>query len=132
MLNNRAWVRQVMGAGITQKDFLILDPKGGESKYEIEISITPNSASESSAEPTGWTVSINYALSPDIVLFTKTYPSETTAKAVYDDLCQASATVEGLLKQEKLEEAAQKTKELISKFGVNSDQPPNQLPERTQ
>ncbi len=79
----------------------------------------------SDAEPGGWQIEVTYAASPDDLIFKKVLSSETEANQVFSDLIKATAEVEGLLRQEKIEEASKATDQLLTKFGANSSNLPS-------
>jgi hypothetical protein len=119
------WAQQFR-ARADKKSFRIVDPKGDHDVSEIDISILPNQAQAggSTAEATGWMVSVVYTNAPSVTLFTQTYPTEDLARKVLEDLSAVAAEVEGLLRAEKFDEAGEKTQALLEKFKANSGQPP--------
>ncbi len=98
--------------------------------HEIFITLFPNNPGEangqanSTAEPSGWAVNVAYKVSPESVIFNGSYPSQDQAKKIFDDLVNAAATVEGLIRGEKFEEAAKQTKIFLEKCGANSSERP--------
>lgn len=111
----------------TQKDFSIA-PAGGDVQ---EISITlfedqPTAPGDTSAEQTGWGVSVAYKAAPDEMLFRQTSPAESQARGMFDDLCRASAEVTGLIRKQDMEKAQAATAELLKKFGANTGSTPIQ------
>jgi hypothetical protein len=115
---------------VRQKSFTIADSRGeANSSVVIDITMIPNPQAPEpnqpgAAEATGWMVDVRYNNAPEIELFTKTFPTEEQAQAVMDDFSKLAAEVEGLIKQEKFEEAAQQTEALQKKFTANSSEPP--------
>lgn len=120
------WKRAILGEGqVDQKTFRVVDPLGQETTpAEIDITFFDNSQAESAAEEVGFMIDVRLHNAPDQVLFTGTYPTEEQARQVMEDLSQAAAEVEGLLKQEDFENAKIKTDELMKKFDANSGEPP--------
>jgi len=117
---------QVRGGTTDKTSFRIVDPKGNHEVAEIDLSVLANKAGagDSAAEPTGWMVDCRYTNAPSVTLFTATYPTEDLARKVMEDLSAVAAEIEGLLRQEKFDEAGEKTKALLEKFKANSGQPP--------
>ena len=112
-------------AAATKKSFRIVSPKGEKDVAEIDISILHDQPAPggSIAEQPGWVVDVRYSRAPDVVLFTATYVSEDLARKVMEDLSLVAAEVDGLLRQEKFDEASEKTKALLNKFKANGGQP---------
>lgn len=116
----------ILAGTARQKSFRVIDSRGEEGAVvAINITMVPNSQAADPANPgapdvVGWTISVSYENAPDIELFTKTFPTEKQAQMVMDDLSQATAEVEGLIKQQKFEEASQKTTDLEKMFTANS------------
>lgn len=119
-----------LAAQPAQKSFRVAE---GDDVVELVLSIfmdapdgqdgmPPQDAS--SAEPSGWAVSVRYKAAPDTVLFNRTFPTEREARGAFDDLSKASAEVEGLVRQEKLDEARKATESLMEKFKSNSSETP--------
>lgn len=119
------WAQQFV-AKSDKKSFRIVAPKGNHEVAEIDISVLPNQGTPgaSTAEPTGWVVDCRYTNAPSVTLFTATYPTEDLARKVMEDLSAVAAEVEGLLRQEKFDEAGEKTKSLLEKMKANSGEPP--------
>ena len=128
MKRHGVWA-SVLAGQAAQKTFRIA--QGGEV-LEIVLSVYPDErgapgvpADEtSSAEPEGWAVSVAYKSAPDTFLFSKTFPTEREGRGAFDDLSKASAEVEGLVRQEKLDEAEKATSTLMEKFKSNSGATP--------
>ena len=90
---------------------------------EIVMNLYPDErvgSDDSSAEPEGWAVTVSYKAAPDTYLFQRTFPTEREAQGAYDDLANVAAEVEGLVRQEKFEEADQATADLLDKMKANS------------
>jgi uncharacterized protein YfcZ (UPF0381/DUF406 family) len=102
-----------------------MDPNSSKKDevLSVEISIGNDEASESSAERTGWVVDVRYTNAPDTTIFNQTFPSEAQAKKVMDDLVNLAAEVEGLIRQEKFEDAKKRSGDFLKKTKANSQQP---------
>lgn len=102
--------------------------------HDLALTLSPpeaqtegDSQGNSSAEPNGWSVHVAYQASPDSVIFDKSFPGQEQATKIYDDIVKAVATVEGLIRSEKFEEAAAASKKLLEKLGANSAGVPMEL-----
>jgi hypothetical protein len=131
MESHLAWFASFVKAEANQKVFKII--QGGEVFDVLLTNIGNNSPTEtsdgtkpSSAEPTGFTISVAYKASPGSILFQQTYPSKEQAGQVMSDLSLACAEVESLIRQEKTEEAEKATEGLMTKFKSNSGQLPSE------
>jgi len=117
------WASSLIGQQ-AQKSFRIAE---GNDIVEIVLNILPdqkNAPEGSSAETEGWMVSVAYKAAPDTFLFSRTFPSEREARGAFDDLAKVSAEVEGLIRQEKTDEAVKATEELKKKLKSNSSETP--------
>lgn len=119
-----------LAAQPTQKNFRVAE---GDDIVELVLTLLQDSpegndglpaSDASSAEPAGWAVSVRYKSAPDTVVFNRTFPTEREARGAFDDLSKASAEVEGLVRQEKLDEARKATESLMEKFKSNSSETP--------
>jgi len=118
------WAAAVAGQPM-QKVFHVL-PAGSDAQ---EVTITmfednPSAPGDTSAEQTGWGVSVAYKSAPDEFLFSKNFPAESTARGAFDDLSQVAAGCEGLVRQQKTEEAQKATAEFLKKCGANTGSTP--------
>jgi hypothetical protein len=131
MLPHRIWSALVLGQA-QQKSARIYE---GGDVHEILLTLftdEPNGKDglpadqASTAEPAGWSVSVAYKVSPDTVIFQRTFPTEKEATDVFKDITMAAAEVEGLIRQEKLEEAQAATVSFMNKMKSNSSEPPTE------
>jgi hypothetical protein len=129
VIGHKIWAASLLGQAV-QKTFKVAE---GGDVVEIVISTYADSrggkdglpAEEaSSAEPEGWAVSVAYKSAPDTFLFSRTFPTEREGQGAFNDLVTAAATVEGLVRQEKFEEAEKATADLMEKFKANSGETP--------
>jgi hypothetical protein len=120
----------MMAGQTSQKTFRVAE---GGDVVEIVLSVYPDQKAgndglppeeASSAEPEGWAVSVAYKAAPDTYLFSRTLPTEREGRGAFDDLVKAAAEVEGLVRQEKFEEAEKATTALMDKFKANSGETP--------
>ncbi len=123
-----SWAAALSGQP-TQKTFRIAE---GNDVVEIVLTIMQDDGAStesipeetSSAEPTGWTLSGTYKSAPDTVIFKRTFATETEARGAFDDLSKAAAEVEGLVRQEKMDEARKATDSFMTKCKSNSGETP--------
>jgi hypothetical protein len=112
----------LVATGMAQKSFQVLDPKGGnEDVMTLNISLVPKQT-EKGADTTA--VSIYYDNVPNDSLFYREYSDAGTAQGVFDDFSKIAAGVEGLLKQEKFDEARGASEALHKKFLANKGDTP--------
>ncbi len=128
MLPHKIWVARLFGQE-GQKQLRICY-KGSPTDVTLTIfndapQAQEDGGSTSSAKPAGWTIQVAFVASPDNILLDRSFVSETEAKNAYGDLVKATAEVEGLIRQEKMDEASKKTDELIRKYSANSTQVPS-------
>ncbi len=120
-----AW-RHRFQAKVDKKTFRLADSKNPRHAENVDLSILQDApeAGGSSAEHAGWVVDVRYTNAPDVILFSQNYVDEATARKVMDDLAVVAGEVEGFLRQEKFDKAAEKTKEFMDKMAANSGQTP--------
>lgn len=112
------------------KQFRILNPSGTGEVEPIDISINRDQPMEggSSAEPSGWVVTVTPSKAPDTQMFSSTYPDQKTAEQVFDDLSLLAGEVEGKLKQSDFEGAGEASKAFQDRLKSNSGAAPNPEP----
>jgi hypothetical protein len=121
----------IIAGAADQKTFKIVDPRGpADSVREIDLTLVHGTGeAEAGAEPSPWVVDVRYSNAPDVELFTKNFTDEKTARTVMEDFSKLAAEIEGLVRAEKLDEAATKSAELEKKFTSNSSESPVELGE---
>ena len=123
MRSHQIWAASILGTQV-QKTFRISE---GQEITEIVLNLYPDErmgSDDSSAEPEGWAVSVYYKVAPDTFIFQQTFPTEREAQGAFDDLANVAAEVEGLVRQEKFEEADKATTALLDKMKANSGETP--------
>lgn len=123
-----SWAADLAGQP-TQKTFRIAE---GNDVVEIVLTILQDDGQAagipadeaSSAEPIGWTLSGTYKSAPDTVIFKRTFPTEAEARGAFDDLSKSAAEVEGLVRQEKMDDARKATDAFMTKCKSNSGETP--------
>jgi len=131
MLRHSLWASLLVGEA-KQK---VLKVYEGGDVHEIMITLyqdqpggagmSPEQAS--TAEPAGWSVSIAYKVSPDTVIFERSFPTDKEAQDVFSDVVTSAAGVESLIRQEKFEEAAQATTDFLQKMKSNTSEVPTEV-----
>jgi hypothetical protein len=124
VIGHGIWAAALLGQQHSQKTFRIVE---GRDVVEIVMNIYPDQKKgpdDSSAEQEGWTVTCTYKAAPDTFLFQRTFPTEREARGAFDDLAKAAGEVEGLVRQEKFDEAADATAALMDKMKANSGETP--------
>lgn len=119
------WAAQFL-KGADKKSFRIVDSKSPKQAENIDISIIPNQPGldGASAETPGWLIDVRYTNAPDVVLFSKSFLDEPTARKVMEDLSMVAGEVEGFLRAEDFEKAQIATKKLLDKMHANSGSGP--------
>lgn len=126
ILPHKVWADAVLNGPVQQKGFRIYEG-GNPNDILITMYQSQNQVPEgSNAEPGSWSVSVAYKSAPDEYLFQHSYLTDRQAKGVFDDLVNAAANCEGLVRQEKFDEAAEATQKLMDKFKANSSDTPNE------
>ncbi len=132
MLAHRLWAKLVLGQA-QQKSAKIYE---GNDVHEILLTLFKDEPSgkdglpadqASSAEPAGFAVSVAYKVSPETYIFNRTFPTEKEATDVFQDITTSAAGVEALIRQEKLDEAAQATVSFLNKMKSNSSEVPTEV-----
>ena len=123
MIGHRVWASSLLGQQ-AQKTFRIAE---GKDVLEITLTFYPDQKKApegSSAEPEGFGVSVAYKAAPDTFLFQRTFPTEREARGAFDDLSKVAGEVEGLIRQEKMDEAVKATEAFKDKMKSNSSETP--------
>jgi hypothetical protein len=127
LVAHSAWARQFLKAeSPAKKTFRVLDAKSPKQAVNVDINLMQDKAPAdgTTAEYSGWVVTVTYTNAPDVVLFTQTYLDESTARKVMDDIGMVAAEVEGFLKKEDFEGAQKATKAFTDKLAANSGSQP--------
>jgi hypothetical protein len=131
MQSHRIWASLVLGQA-QQKSAKIYE---GGDVHEILLTLfqdKPGGADglpadqASTAEPDGWAVSVAYKVSPETFIFQRTFPTDKEASDVFQDITMAAAGVEGLIRQEKFDEAQQATVAFLNKMKGNTSETPTE------
>ncbi len=132
LVPHKIWASSLFAAGTEQKRMRVCQDGAPTDVLLTLLNSAPGTTDgqpNSQAEPSGWSVQVAFAASPDTVLFNRPFVNESEARGAYKDLVSATAEVEGLLRQEKMEEATAATAKLFVKYGANSTNPPADIEE---
>lgn len=131
MLAHRIWSALVLGQA-QQKPAKIYE---GGDVHEILLTLFKDEPGgkdglpadqASTAEPAGFSVSVAYKVSPETYIFNRTFPTEKEASDAFQDITLAAAGVEGLIREEKFDEAATATNAFLEKMKGNSSETPTE------
>lgn len=122
---HRLWASLLVGEA-KQKSLKIYEA-GDAHEVLITLFNDQPGSQDSTAEPAGWSVSVTYKVSPDQVLFQRTFATEKEATDAFGDIVNAAAEAESLIRQEKFEEAAKATENFLNKMKSNSSEQPIEL-----
>ncbi len=121
LLSHEDWLLSLRGG--LQKTFRVTE---AAEVRELVFTMQQKTATPAPSQDAGgvWNVSVSWKAAPDQVPFTRDFQSEKEAKDVFDDLCKEAAEVEGLIRSQKMEEAATKSSALMQRFESNSSETP--------
>lgn len=124
-LAHAIWASMVLGE--TKQKALKIYEAGDVHEILVTLYNDAPPAQESTAEPAGFSVSVAYKVSPDQVLFNKVFATEKEAVDAFSDIVNAAAEAEGLIRQEKFEDAAKASEAFLAKMKANSSEQPLEL-----
>jgi hypothetical protein len=131
MLSHKIWAALVLGQA-QQKSVKIYE---GGDVHEILLTLFKDEPDgqdglpadqASTAEPSGWSVSVAYKVSPETLIFNRTFPTDKEAADVFQDIMTAAAEVEALIRQEKFDEAGTATIAFLNKMKGNTSETPTE------
>lgn len=117
MFAHENWLSTLTASGETKTLTRSIKKEAANASEPVDITIMENKAVESSAQPTGWAVSISYTNAPTQVLFNQVLPSKADAERYFNDFVKAASAAQSALNQgefDKAEEETQKFKDLCN------------------